>query len=314
MIADIFEFSAERKRFAVVGNPISHSKSPEIHQIFAQQCSIVLDYEAIHVDHGGFAQALRNLQAQDFSGINITVPFKQNAAELADRTSNRARAANAVNTMKFEDDGSIYGDNTDGEGLLRDLKKNLGQSICGSNVLVVGAGGAARGILEPLLAAKPETVVVTNRTAKRAISIANEFLQYGSVQWQPFDQIGDLSFDEDLLDEVRRLVELNCKANSIPEKLEYDLIESEIGDSVKISDINLPEDVQPTITDRDFVIATLAPPTVEIEEETKTEDEGEEGEGEGAESEAKDEKAENKDKKEENKEEKKEASPEDKSK
>ena len=107
MIADIFEFSAERKRFAVVGNPISHSKSPEIHQIFAQQCSIVLDYEAIHVDHGGFAQALRNLQAQDFSGINITVPFKQNAAELADRTSNRARVANAVNTMKFEVDGSI---------------------------------------------------------------------------------------------------------------------------------------------------------------------------------------------------------------
>jgi len=97
--------------------------------------------------------------------------------------------------MKFEDDGSIYGDNTDGEGLLRDLKNNLGQSICGSNVLLVGAGGAARGILEPLLAAKPETVVVTNRTAKRGISIANEFLQYGSVQWQPFEQIGDLSFD-----------------------------------------------------------------------------------------------------------------------
>ena len=119
-----------------------------------------------------------------------------------------------------------------------------------------------------------------------------------------------------VLNLVRRLVELNCKASSIPEKLEYDLIESEIGDSVKISDINLPEDVQPTITDRDFVIATLVPPTVEIEEETKTEDEGEEGEGEGegAESEAKDEKTENKDKKEENKEEKKEASPEDKSK
>tara|TARA_B100000029_G_C17544284_1_gene947880 strand:- start:207 stop:1067 length:861 start_codon:yes stop_codon:yes gene_type:complete len=195
MTADLFEFSLEKKRFAVIGNPVAHSKSPEIHQIFAQQCNIVLDYQAIHVDHGGFAQALRNLQARGFAGINITVPYKQNAAEQVDSISKRARVANAVNTIKFEDDGSMYGDNTDGEGLLRDLEKNLCQSICDSKILVVGAGGAARGILEPILAAKPEMVAITNRTAKRGISISNEFLQYGPVSWQSFDQVSELSFD-----------------------------------------------------------------------------------------------------------------------
>ena len=195
MTADLFEFSLVKKRFAVIGNPVAHSKSPEIHQIFAQQCNIVLDYQAIHVDHGGFAQALRNLQARGFAGINITVPYKQNAAEQVDSISKRARVANAVNTIKFEDDGSMYGDNTDGEGLLRDLEKNLCQSICDSKILVVGAGGAARGILEPILAAKPEMVAITNRTAKRGISISNEFLQYGPVSWQSFDQVSELSFD-----------------------------------------------------------------------------------------------------------------------
>ena len=147
---DPFKFSKPRTRYAVVGHPVSHSKSPSIHRAFAEQCTVTMEYEAIQLDLGGFAQGVRNLQAAAFGGANVTLPFKEQARRLADRLSPRATIAGAVNTLKFSDDGDIEGDNTDGAGLVIDLVQNIGISLAGARLLVVGAGGAVRGILEPL--------------------------------------------------------------------------------------------------------------------------------------------------------------------
>ena len=191
----LFEFSCSKRRFAVIGNPVAHSRSPEIHQMFGRQCGITLEYEAVQVDPGGLPQAMRNLQARGFNGLNVTVPYKQAAYAMADRLSARARIAAAVNTVRFESDEAIFGDNTDGIGLLRDLEHNLSQLLRDSSLLVVGAGGAVRGVLEPLLSAEPAMLVVTNRTADRAFSLVDAFSTYGSIQAVPLDQLGGQAFD-----------------------------------------------------------------------------------------------------------------------
>lgn len=138
---DPFKFSKPRSRYAVVGHPVSHSKSPSIHRAFAEQCTVTMEYEAIQLDLGGFAQGVRNLQAADFGGANVTLPFKEQARRIADRLSPRATIAGAVNTLKFADDGGIEGDNTDGAGLVVDLIQNIGISLAGTRLLVIGAGG-----------------------------------------------------------------------------------------------------------------------------------------------------------------------------
>jgi shikimate dehydrogenase len=194
-MTNLFDFSSSRRRFAVIGNPVEHSRSPEIHQIFGQQCGITLEYEAVQVDPGGLVQAIRNLQARGFSGLNVTVPYKQEVYGLADRLSARARVATAVNTVRFESDDIIVGYNTDGIGLLRDLEKNLSQLLRDARLLVVGAGGAVCGVLEPLLSARPATLVVTNRTAERAFSLASVFSPYGPIRALPFDQLYGQVFD-----------------------------------------------------------------------------------------------------------------------
>ena len=136
-MTDLFEFSSSKRRFAVIGNPVAHSRSPEIHQMFGRQCGITLEYEAVQVDPGGLTQAVRNLQARGFGGLNVTVPYKQEVYAMADRLSGRARAATAVNTVRFESDERIFGDNTDGIGLLRDLEHNLSQLLRDASVFVV---------------------------------------------------------------------------------------------------------------------------------------------------------------------------------
>ena len=108
-MTNLFEFSSSKRRFAVIGNPIAHTRSPEIHQIFSRQCGITLDYEAVQVDVGGLPQAVRNLQARGFDGLNVTVPYKQEAYAISDRLSSRARVATAVNTLRFESDETIGG-------------------------------------------------------------------------------------------------------------------------------------------------------------------------------------------------------------
>ena len=178
-MTDLFDFD-QPARYAVMGNPIRHSKSPRIHSLFARQTGQNIEYSAIQVDPGGLAQAIGNFQASGGKGLNITVPFKRTAWELMDELSDRARLAGAVNTILFRN-GCSYGDNTDGIGLVRDICDNHNTRLSGKEILLLGAGGAARGAVEPLLAENPARLVIANRTPDRAKSLAREFGELGEV-------------------------------------------------------------------------------------------------------------------------------------
>jgi shikimate dehydrogenase len=193
-MTDPFDFGPEPDRYAVMGNPIAHSKSPQIHAAFARQTGQSLEYTAIQVEPGALPQAIGNFQANGGKGLNITVPFKQEAWQLADQLSDRARLAGAVNTIRFEDDGSLYGDNTDGAGLVRDIVHNHGGAITDAEVLILGAGGAARGVLEPLLEENPDSLVIANRTVDRATTLAGEFKSLGNVRGCGFDDLAGRQF------------------------------------------------------------------------------------------------------------------------
>jgi shikimate dehydrogenase len=167
-------------RYAVFGHPVGHSRSPWIHARFAELTGQQLSYEAREVPPGGFDAALAAFLAEGGKGLNITVPHKLAAFAAAARLTPRARRAGAVNTLAVQPDG-LLGDNTDGAGLLRDLRDNLGLDLAGARVLLVGAGGAARGALEPLLAAGPRTLLIVNRNAARAEALAADFAAVGSA-------------------------------------------------------------------------------------------------------------------------------------
>lgn len=162
-------------RYAVFGNPIAHSKSPLIHAEFAKQTGEDISYDRQLVEEGRFAEAARDFFAAGGCGLNITVPFKLDAFAFADQLSERAQQAGAVNTLKKMPDGKILGDNTDGAGLLRDITQNLGWKISGKRVLVVGAGGAVRGVIAPLLAEHPQRIVIANRTLAKAEELVQLF-------------------------------------------------------------------------------------------------------------------------------------------
>ncbi len=164
-------------RYAVLGNPVGHSLSPRIHALFAAQTGQDIDYQAILAARDGFAAAVREFIAAGGGparGANVTVPFKEDAFRLATRRTARAEAAGAVNTLSFEAD-AIIGDNTDGAGLVRDLKHNLGCDPAGLRILLLGAGGAARGVILPLLLENPAELVIANRTEASACRLALEF-------------------------------------------------------------------------------------------------------------------------------------------
>ena len=154
-------------KYAVIGNPIEHSKSPLIHQAFAKQTEQDLSYEKILAPLDGFAKKIFELIALGYKGVNITVPFKLQAFQLATKLSARAQHAGAVNTLSFNG-VDIVGDNTDGAGLVRDIEHNLHIQIAGKRILLIGAGGAAEGVLHPLLACKPALLVIANRTLAKA--------------------------------------------------------------------------------------------------------------------------------------------------
>lgn len=159
-------------RYAVIGNPIAHSKSPPIHAAFASQTGQDLTYEALLAPLDGFADTVAAFRAGGGCGMNVTVPFKEEAWRLADRLSERARLAGAVNTLSFGDD--VLGDNTDGAGLVRDLEV-LGCRPRGARVLLLGAGGAARGVVLPLLEAGVARLFIANRTADKAHALRTHF-------------------------------------------------------------------------------------------------------------------------------------------
>ena len=160
-------------RYAVFGHPIAHSKSPLIHAAFARQTGQDMSYEAILAPKDGFAASVAAFVASGGRGANVTVPFKEEAFRLAGRLTPRAQRAGAVNTLVF--DGGALGDNTDGAGLVADLTRNLLRPLAGRRILLLGAGGAARGVLEPLLEQRPAALVIANRTVARAEALAKEF-------------------------------------------------------------------------------------------------------------------------------------------
>jgi len=158
-------------RYAVIGNPVAHSKSPQIHAAFAAATGQDIDYGRVLSPLDGFAATVASMAAEGYRGANVTVPFKEDALRLAATLSPRARAAGASNCLRFDRDG-LFADNTDGVGLVADLMRNLGFALKGRKLLLVGAGGAARGVLQPLLDEAPAELVIANRTVDKARALA----------------------------------------------------------------------------------------------------------------------------------------------
>src|SRR5450631_1249045 len=181
-------------RYAVIGNPIGHSKSPMIHGTFAKSTRQDLEYIAIEGPLDGFAGAVNAFRAQGGFGMNVTAPFKLAAFEMATERLPRAQLAGASNALKFEGD-RILADNFDGVGLVNDIQRNLGVPLSGKRVLLLGAGGAARGALLPFLAQKPATIVIANRTVEKALALATEVSANGNVVGGGYREVEAQRFD-----------------------------------------------------------------------------------------------------------------------
>jgi shikimate dehydrogenase len=182
-------------RYAVVGNPVAHSKSPQIHAAFAHATGQDMSYERLFSPLDGFVETVRRFASEGGKGLNVTVPFKLEAFRLAAVHSSRAQLAGAANTLMLEADGRWYGDNTDGAGLVRDLGANLGIELRDRSVLVLGAGGAARGILGPLLDCLPKRLAISNRTHDKADELARMFRALGDVEAIPPRGLPGHAFD-----------------------------------------------------------------------------------------------------------------------
>ena len=180
--------SAPIDRYGVMGYPVSHSRSPVIHRLFALHTGQDMQYELLQVSPDKLEVAVRQFQRTGGKGLNITVPHKSAVRKLVDQISERADTANAVNTLAFRG-GEIYGDNTDGIGLLRDLDVNLDITIENANILILGAGGATRGIVGPLLEMQPKALCIANRTLDKAQIIANHFDSQGPISACPFSMV-----------------------------------------------------------------------------------------------------------------------------
>jgi shikimate dehydrogenase len=186
-------------RYAVIGNPVEHSKSPLIHGAFARQTAQDIEYIRLLAPLDAFQATVLQFRAAGGKGANVTVPFKLEAWRLADTLSPRARAAGAVNTLSFSDTG-ILGDNTDGAGLVRDIQANLHIPLNDKSILLLGAGGAAEGVLHPLLQQRPRQLLIANRSAGKAIAMANKVAgQAGfsatDIRAHTFAELEDMQFD-----------------------------------------------------------------------------------------------------------------------
>jgi len=182
-------------RYAVFGNPIAHSKSPQIHTLFAEQTKQSLIYTAELAKIGQFKQAIKKFIDNGGKGLNVTVPFKEDAWSCATRRSERAQRAGAVNTLMLQTDGGLFGDTTDGTGLVRDLMQNHEVQIKDKDILLIGAGGAVRGVLEALLQQQPSSLLIANRTKHKAVQLANDFSDLGTIAACSLDEINNARFD-----------------------------------------------------------------------------------------------------------------------
>ena len=202
--------------YAVLGDPIAHSKSPLIHRLFAEQTGQDMVYEAIRIDRAApFAPAVRALVQQGYRGFNVTVPHKLAAHDLADSLTPRARLAGAVNTLIVSAEGVLTGDNTDGIGLVEDITRLAGFSLTGKRLLVLGAGGAVQGVLEPLLEQQPAHLHIANRTAARAQHLVERFA----------DLAGDTVFNASGLDALKGLPSFDVIINGTAASLQGETIE-----------------------------------------------------------------------------------------
>lgn len=181
-------------RYAVIGNPIAHSKSPLIHAEFARQTSQAMTYEALLSPLDGFADSVKRFVAEGGLGMNVTVPFKLEAWNIATDLTERAFSAEAVNTLKFSD-GEWLGDNTDGAGLIQDIVHNRQNKISGCRILLMGAGGAARGVLLPLLLQQPTQLTIVNRTMGKATELQYLFRDDGPVNAASYADLKGMQFD-----------------------------------------------------------------------------------------------------------------------
>jgi shikimate dehydrogenase len=181
-------------RYAVIGNPIAHSKSPLIHAAFARQCGQALTYEALLAPLDGFAATVAAFRAAGGKGLNVTVPFKLEALALADRPSERAQLAGAANTLCFDGE-SVFADNTDGVGLVRDIRDRLGVVMRNRRILILGAGGAARGVILPLLEERPARLAIANRSMAKAVALQTQFASFGTLTAGCFSDFAGAGFD-----------------------------------------------------------------------------------------------------------------------
>jgi shikimate dehydrogenase len=182
-------------RYAVIGHPVSQSRSPFIHARFAEQTAQSMTYTTIDATPDAFEATVREFFAHGGKGLNVTVPHKETAARLADELTPRAQRAVAVNTLALRKDGTILGDNTDGAGLARDLLNNHRVTIAGRRVLLLGAGGAARGALAPLLGLKPSELTIVNRNVIRARELVDHFSDMGRLRAIGYSELGAEPYD-----------------------------------------------------------------------------------------------------------------------
>jgi shikimate dehydrogenase len=182
-------------RYAVFGHPIGHSQSPRIHRLFAEQTGQTLTYTTEDVTPEIFEPSVKAFFQTGGRGLNCTVPLKELAFRLAETLSDRAQRSKAVNTLALRDDGMIFGENTDGVGLVRDLIHNLGLDLTGQRILILGAGGATRGILEPLLQRQPSRLTIANRTPEKAAQLATEFGDIGPITGGGFATLAGGDYD-----------------------------------------------------------------------------------------------------------------------
>ncbi len=179
----------DKPAFCVVGSPIAHSKSPQIHQLFAGQFGLSISYERVEVRPGELARHVQQFFAGRGRGMNVTVPLKEEAVRVADIVEARAALAGAANTLWPSSDGKVIADNTDGVGLVRDLQRNVGFELSGRRIVLIGAGGAARGVIPALLAERPQRLTVVNRTQARADALVARFRALGAIDTCTVNQI-----------------------------------------------------------------------------------------------------------------------------
>jgi len=181
--------------YAVLGNPIQHSKSPQIHTLFSEQTGIALEYQAIEVPINEFASYVKLFSSQGGKGLNITVPFKEDAYSLCTTLTDRAEISGSVNTLRFDDDMNICGDTTDGQGLLNDLVANHNIRLEDKSILILGAGGTVKSILERLLEQKTKEIIIVNRTISRAKDLEKKFGKKNCVRAYSYNDLPNHSFD-----------------------------------------------------------------------------------------------------------------------